>query len=230
MAGLLSKIAEIGKVVFTYELYADSLGSQRTRAGDLAQESGTELFASVEQLLVMTRRGDRPGAIMVDTLYEEVSVAMPLLNYTTKILAEQTAAEIMSILVKKGATDILTHYGPAGMATGMKWRMETVSGTLGFSLPINAGAVFEILTRDRVMKTNPAARMQQANRTAWRIIKEWILAQMALIETEMVTVEEVFLPYMLTGKQTLYQALSNGDLKMLPGADLDMLSSADIGD
>ena len=70
------------------------------------------------------------------------------------------------------------------------------------------------------MKTNPGARMEQANRTAWRIIKEWIPAQMALIETEMVTVEEVFLPYMLTGKQTLYQALSNGDLKMLPGADL----------
>ena len=67
--------------------------------------------------------------------------------------------------------------------------------------------------------------MQQANRTAWRIIKEWILAQMALIDTEMVAVEEVFLPYMLTDKQTLYQALSNGDLKMLPGADLDMLTS-----
>ena len=33
---------------------------------------------------------------------------MPILNYTTKIPAEQTAAEIMSILVKKGATDILT--------------------------------------------------------------------------------------------------------------------------
>ena len=27
------------------------------------------------------------------------------------------------------------------------------------------------------MKTNPAARMQQANRTVWRIIKEWILAR-----------------------------------------------------
>ena len=53
---------------------------------------------------------------------------------------------------------------------------------------------------------------------------------MTLIETEMGTVEEVFLPYMLTGKQILYQTFSNGDLKMLPGADLDMLSSADIGD
>ena len=161
---------------------------------------------------------------------EEKKITVPLLNYTTKIPAEQTAAEIISILVRKGATDILTHYGPAGMATGLKWRMETANGPMGFSLPINTEAVFEILTRDRVMKTNPAARMQQAARTAWRIIKEWILAQMALIETEMVTVEEVFLPYMLTGKQTLYQALSNGDLKMLAGADLDMLTSADVGD
>ena len=166
---------------------------------------------------------------MITILHEEVSVAVPLLNYTTKIPAEQTAAEIMSILVKKGATEILTHYGSGGMATGLKWRMETSNGPMGFSLPINTDAVFEILTRDQVMKTNPGARMQQANRTAWRIIKEWILAQMALIETEMVTVEEVFLPYMLTGKQTLYQALSNGDLRMLPGADLDMLTSADTG-
>ena len=79
------------------------------------------------------------------------------------------------------------------------------------------------------MKTNPAARMQQANRTAWRIIKEWILTQMALIETEIVTVEEAFLSYMLTGKQTLYQALANGDLKILPGADPETLSISDIG-
>ena len=57
---------------------------------------------------------------MMDILFEENSITVPLLNYTTKIPAEQTAAEIMSILVRKGATDILTHYGPAGMATGLK--------------------------------------------------------------------------------------------------------------
>ena len=51
--------------------------------------------------------------------FEESSVTVPLLNYTTKIPVEQTAAEIMSILVRKGATDILTHYGP-GMTTGLK--------------------------------------------------------------------------------------------------------------
>ena len=81
------------------------------------------------------------------------------------------------------------------------------------------------------MKTNPAARMQQANRTAWRIIKEWILAQMALIETEMVSVEEVFLPLQCSpASRPCTRPLSNGDLKMLPGADMDMLPSADTRD
>ena len=61
-------------------------------------------------------------------------------------------------------------------------------------------------------------------------MKDWVEGKMAQIETEMVTVEEVFLPYMLTGKQTLDEALSYGDLKMLPGPDFDMLSSADPND
>jgi hypothetical protein len=35
----------------------------------------------------------------------------------------------------------------------------------------------------------------QAVRTAWRIVKDWVEAQMALVETQMVTTQEVFLPY-----------------------------------
>ena len=58
--------------------------------------------------------------MMMAIRFEENSITLPLLNYTTKIPAEQTAAEIMSILVRKGATEILTHYGPGGMATGLK--------------------------------------------------------------------------------------------------------------
>ena len=66
----------------------------------------------MSMLLVRTRGSDRHGAIMMNIRFGEYSVAMPLLNNTTKIPAEQTAAEIMYILVKKGATDILTHMGP----------------------------------------------------------------------------------------------------------------------
>lgn len=50
----------------------------------------------------------------------------------------------------------------------------------------------------------------QAVRVAWRIVKDWVVAQMALVDTGMVKTEEVFLPYLVTGNgQTLFQKLSN---------------------
>ena len=95
---------------------------------------------------------------------------MSLLNYTTKIPAEQTAAEIMSVFVRKGTTDILTHYGPGGMATGLKWCMETANGPMGFSQPINAESVFEILTRDRVSRVKHSCRFQLVVDVFWHWI------------------------------------------------------------
>ncbi len=52
---------------------------------------------------------------------------------------------------------------------------------------------------------------EQAGRVAWRIIKDWVDAQMAIVETEMVTIEQVFLPYMLMKDSgyTLYEAMVN---------------------
>lgn len=35
----------------------------------------------------------------------------------------------------------------------------------------------------------------QAIRTAWRVIRDWVEAQLALVEINMVTVPQVFLPY-----------------------------------
>jgi hypothetical protein len=41
---------------------------------------------------------------------------------------------------------------------------------------------------------------------AWRQILRWVQAQMALVETKMVKVEEVFLPYIQgPGGQTVYE-------------------------
>ena len=50
-------------------------------------------------------------------------------------------------------------------------------------------------------------------------MKEWVAAQMALIETGMVEMEEVFLPYMLSGDRTVYQVLSEGNFKALGSAE-----------
>ena len=49
--------------------------------------------------------------------------------------------------------------------------------------------------------------------TAWRNARDWVLAQLALVECCDVPVEQVFLPY-LTNRdgQTLYEAYSSGTL------------------
>ena len=39
---------------------------------------------------------------------------------------------------------------------------------------------------------------------------------MALLETNMVEMEEIFPPYMLSGEQTLYQALQANQFRALP--------------
>ena len=53
------------------------------------------------------------------------------------------------------------------------------------------------------MITNPTGRQDQARRTAWRILKNWIQARMALLETNMVEIVELAdlcQPYRLSGR------------------------------
>jgi hypothetical protein len=38
-------------------------------------------------------------------------------------------------------------------------------------------------------------RDNQAVRTAWRIIREWVQSQLALVEVNMATISQIFLPY-----------------------------------
>ena len=141
---------------------------------------------------------------------------MPLLNYTTKVNAQKTVTEVMGLLVAKGADEISIVYDDNRQPCGLKWSVLSPRlGRVAFALPCNTDAVFVKLTEQRVMVTSPESRRQQAIRTSWRILKDWVVAQMALLETGMVTMDEIFLPYMLSGGQTFYQALVAGEFKAL---------------
>lgn len=57
-------------------------------------------------------------------------------------------------------------------------------------------------------RSNIKATKEQAERVAWRILKDWVEAQMALLDIQMVRFEEIFLPYIETGNgQTIYERL-----------------------
>lgn len=53
-------------------------------------------------------------------------------------------------------------------------------------------------------------------RVSWRIVKDWVEAQMAIVEAQLAEVGEVFLPYAVTKKgNTLYKELKQDGMKLL---------------
>ena len=141
---------------------------------------------------------------------------MPIKNFYTEVPVHRTVSQVMDILVRHGATEIMTAYSGDRQPIGLQWRVTAESGPLTFNLPVRAEAVFQLLTREGLLKTNPVRREAQAQRVAWRNVKDWIDAQMALLEAEQVRLEEIFLPYMTLGSQTVYEALSGEGFKALP--------------
>ena len=137
---------------------------------------------------------------------------MALKNYTTTINANKTIGEIQEILSKHGATAIMTEYSN-GNVIALSFKVETPKGELGIRLPANIEAVQMVLKMQRRKNSQIKDTTEQATRVAWRIIKDWVDAQMAILETEMVKMEEIFLPYILNKNgQTLYRAFEKNQL------------------
>ena len=80
-------------------------------------------------------------------------------------------------------------------------------------MPCNWRAVLEIFKNDVKARRNLRLKKgetleDQAIRTAWRVIKVWIEAQLALVEINMVTIPQIFLPYtIMKGGQTLAEKM-----------------------
>lgn len=133
---------------------------------------------------------------------------MALLNYTTTIGVYKTVGEIQEILVEHGARKIMSNYDDQGHIECLSFSIVTPNGERGVKLPANSKAIYEVLKQQKKsgkIKINPD--YAQAERVAWRIIKDWLEAQMAILESQMVQIEEIFLPYMINNKgQTFFQA------------------------
>lgn len=133
---------------------------------------------------------------------------MPLLNYTTKVNVFTTVGEIQEILVKHGAKKIMQDYDDDGHITALTFCIMTPGGIRGIRLPANVDAVQKVLTKQKVK-----CDREQAERVAWRIVKDWVEAQMAILESEMVQMDEIFLPYMLNNQgQTVFEAYRDKQL------------------
>ncbi|MBA7705894.1 hypothetical protein ES703_114736 [subsurface metagenome] len=137
---------------------------------------------------------------------------MGLLNYSTRIPAAQTAGEVQGILGKNGAKAVMIEYGDGGNAEALSFQIKRGEDSLGFRLPIAPDRVLKVLQNQydsgKLRSHQGRPDREQSVKVAWRILKDWVEAQMAYLETEQVTIEQLFLSYMLTrDNKTLYQAM-----------------------
>lgn len=119
-------------------------------------------------------------------------------NYTTSVSEDKTVGEIMGLLASKGARSIQINYDDAGKCSGVSFVLLIESIPVPFKLPCNFDGVRKAMRNEcKTWRTkNQFDKVtDQVRRIAWRIVKDWVAAQMALIEAEQACLAQVFLPY-----------------------------------
>lgn len=137
---------------------------------------------------------------------------MAIKNYTSSVDVYTSLGEIQGALARAGATKIMVDYD-SSKPVAVTFGIETAAGPRGFRLPAAMDGTLRIFAKQHVK-----ADRAQAERTAWRNVRDWVLAQIALVESCDAAVDEVFLPYLVDGQgRTLYQAYADGRLLLGEG-------------
>lgn len=146
-----------------------------------------------------------------------------LLNYTTNIDAWRTVSEIQQLLAKAGASHFSIKNENSSPAA-VSFTIDYNGQPLNYLLPCNVAGIKAHMTqnkaaRDRISKAGKLKDIDSHSlNVGWRIVKDWIEAQTALIQVEMATMAEVFMPYLVINAQgdTLAKKMLQGDgLKLL---------------
>lgn len=143
---------------------------------------------------------------------------MAVKNITTNIAPEKTIMEIEQILARFGAKAILKQY-EGRFPIGICFQLETEGGLIPFKLPMKIEQARMIIIQAvnerklvRKFKWEPLLT-EKALMVGWRIIKDWIYAQLSLIEMNYAQAIEIFLPYIYDNKtsKTFFEKIAQSN-------------------
>lgn len=116
-------------------------------------------------------------------------------NYSTSIDYHKTVSEIMQILGQAGAKSIQVEYNETEKyPTTLFFHLSVNNRIVPYRLHCNYEGILVLIQRESKLPVKQR-NSQQALRVGWRCIKDWVEAQLAFVESEMVMLHQVFLPY-----------------------------------
>lgn len=129
------------------------------------------------------------------------TTSAPLKNYRSSAGLADILDAIRRTLAEGGARRISFDYGAEGEAREITFCLPVGEQLATFRLPARLDSVQPLIiesyrTASRSIPRGEALK-EQAEKTGWANIRDWLSAQVALIRTGMVKPQEVFLPYLL---------------------------------
>lgn len=145
---------------------------------------------------------------------------MPIKNYTTTVKPRKTIQEIEGILQDYGVRQMHKMFDADGEVEGIYFTIPFKDQMVHYKMPALVDEVRQIMEDDPDIKTYNIKEKDYevaARCVAWRIIKDWIDSQLAMIEANLVEVHQVFLPYAYDPEadETLYDKFIQGNMPHL---------------
>jgi hypothetical protein len=162
---------------------------------------------------------------------------MFLKNYTSNVPVHQTIHRIEQVLIRCGVSGITKEYAPEpGKIAAITFhiKIDPDKPPITIRLPADEKKALDALWLDYVGTDKLAPdgeRIQwnsykkkvrkdfkdQAERTAWKIIQDWVEVQMSMIQTKQAEFIQVFLPYVWDQQlqQNFYDRLKSTNYKGL---------------
>ncbi|MHB1051417.1 MAG: hypothetical protein ACYC09_15175 [Bacteroidota bacterium] len=144
-------------------------------------------------------------------------------NYTSSVAVDRSVSLIEHELVKAGAQHIAKSYDEKGNLEGIMFQITSREIPLSFRLPAKWRQCYQLMYNE-VRRPRPDTEKkirEQAQRTAWKILYDWVQVQVSLIKLEQAEVVEVFMPYLFNIKtqKTLFETARDNGFKMLTAGE-----------
>jgi hypothetical protein len=144
-----------------------------------------------------------------------------LRNYTSGVPVERSVSFIEKRLVETGASHIMKEYVD-GVLAGIMFSLPGPknNASIPIKLPANVEKCNRLLAAQvkRQRKGTLEKIRDQAERTAWKLLADWVDVQVSMIRLGQAEPLEIFLPYLFDAhrKQTFYGSLKESGFKALP--------------
>ena len=146
---------------------------------------------------------------------------MNIKNYTSSVPADRSILQIENILIEMGARNIAKEYDEFGKVQSISFSIKNGEGVVPFKLPAKKEPIKKLFLAGHGRRRHTSDQVKgyeaQAERTAWKNVKEWVELQATMIKLQQVEFMEVFMPYIFSfeHQKTLFERMKGDNFKQL---------------